>query len=727
MKFYCWDIETTCIEDDDGEEIQVTFLSNVLDFDLSTGYFTSKFFRTIEETREYFRSIDEGYVYVHNLNYELTFLLRDMEEVKFCTRRNKKGEYIKDIYGQYVSDIVFRDKNSPLHVRFEEFPQLVFRDSYALFNKSVKDLGNDLIKRGMNLPKLDYDYKKIRLPWDKLEEIDYKYNQRDNEIVAYSIYFYMRDNGYVDIEELPLTFTSAIRRQRHNFIVKNFGKKEEMNYHFEQARQLKDFDFFNLCVGVYQGGLTTSNINQTNKFIERDMYSIDIKSSYPFQMSTRKFPLYHTELVEHYKGEEANKVYHTRKGIYYIGVFNFVNLRVKDDRFLLPISTSQFKSWNGSLVEQNIKCFNGKVISADTLNLPVNDIDMEVIDMIYDYDYCYCLELYTTYKRRYLPKSEVCFLLNLFTIKESKPKETLEYIQSKQAINGQYGIKVTSPIRSNFFYDEKEEKIGEIDYFKIYDEEEKRRVYNNYVSRETLNNNSLDIYTDGIYITSYARLMLIKKSVELIKMGATVVYSDTDSLKFYADNIEKIKETLERENDIQIRRNKNALRFKQYKELFNVEEKIYNKISKLGIWELENFDNPYQIFVTYGAKKYAYIDNEGCHITIAGCNKYKPIEAIKNRAKLLDEDIKLTFKSILQPNTCFAEGVSGRTLSIVEKRKKSELYHITYQGRKINQYGGIIIKDTTYTLNMSKNDSALLGHEYQDEVSLTLFSDGEVE
>ena len=33
---------------------------------------------------------------------------------------------------------------------------------------------------------------------------------------------------------------------------------------------------------------------------------------------------------------------------------------------------------------------------------------------------------------------------------------------------------------------------------------------------------------------------------------------------------------------------------------------------------------------------------------------------------------------------------------------------LTYKGQLINQYGGIVIKDTTYTLNMSLNDSKLL-------------------
>jgi hypothetical protein len=723
MKSYFWDIETSTITCDNGEEIQVTYLSNILDYDLETCEYTSTFFRTLTDTVEYFKTLEEGFVFVHNLDYELTFLMRELDNPQFLLRRDKEGNYIKGLYGEPVTTSIFRDIHSPLSIQFEEFPQLTFRDTYALFNKSVEKLGEDLKKRGEDLPKLEYDYKKVRLPWDKLEDYDYKYNERDNLVVAYSLYYYMKDNNINDITKLPLTFTGAIRNQRKLFILENFGKKELKSYDYEYKKQFHSYDFFNLATRVYQGGLTTSLMQETGKFIERDMYSIDIKSSYPFQMCTKRYPCFYFNTTEYYKGNEANEHYQANKETWYMGSFNFINIRVKNDKYLLPISTSQIKKHNNKIAEQNIKLFNGKLISADNVLLHCNNIDIDTINLVYEYDYIICEEIYTTTKSRRLKESEIAFLLNCFDVKENTPKNTFEYNQAKSAINGQYGIKVTSPIRSSYYIENGE--LQEYDYYSYVDSDSrKQEIYNNFIEKETFNN--MDIYTDGVYITSHARYMLVKKMCDLVNLGCTVVYADTDSLKFYTDNIEKVLQVLESENRNQIKRNMKNFRFKQYKERFNVSRETYDKLCRLGIWEIENKDNPYKLFVTYGAKKYAYLDNEGIHITIAGCNKKQPVKAMKLFAEKRGISLKDTMKLILLPNTRFDIEVSGRTTALYENRPKEELNYYTYQGRRVGQYGGIIIKDTTYTLGMSHNDSMLLGHIIQDDVTLTLNKEGEI-
>ncbi len=723
MKSYFWDIETSLVKCDNGEEIQVCYLSNIVDYDLETCDYTSTFFRNLTDTVNYFKTLEEGIVFVHNLDYELTFLMRELDKPQFTLRHDKEGNCIKGLYGELVTTSIFRDTHSPLSIQFEELPNLTFKDTYALFNKSVEKLGQDLIKRGEDLPKLEYDYKKVRLPWDELEEYDFKYNERDNLVVAYSLYYYMLDNNITDVEKLPLTFTGAIRNQRKHFILENYGKNELKSYDYEYKKQYQSYDFYNLCTRVYQGGLTTSAIKETNKFIERDMYSIDIKSSYPFQMCTKRYPCFYFNTTDYFKGDKANKFYQANKETWFMGSFNFINIRVKNDKYLLPISTSQIKKHHNNLSEQNIKLFNGKLISADNVLLHCNNIDIDTINLVYDYDMIICEEIYCTTKSRRLKESEISFLLHCFNIKENTPKNTFEYNQSKSAINGQYGIKVTSPIRSSYYINE--EGLQEYDYYSYTDSDErKQEIYNNFI--EKIGYNNMDIYTDGIYITSHARYMLVKKMVELINLGCSVVYADTDSLKFYTDNIEGVINILEYENRLQVKRNMNNFRFKQYKERFNVSRETYFKLCNLGIWEIENKDNPYQLFVTYGAKKYAYLDNEGMHITIAGCNKKKPIKAMTKFAEKRNLSLKDTMKIILLPNTRFDIEVSGRTTALYENRPKEELKYLTYQGRRINQYGGIIIKDTTYTLGLTNNDSMLLGHIIKDDVSLTLNKEGDI-
>lgn len=59
---------------------------------------------------------------------------------------------------------------------------------------------------------------------------------------------------------------------------------------------------------VYQGGLTASILPQTKKFITNKETSgvvgVDIKSSYPNQMCTKKFPFSLKKIQFHYLGHK---------------------------------------------------------------------------------------------------------------------------------------------------------------------------------------------------------------------------------------------------------------------------------------------------------------------------------------------------------------------------------------------------------------------------------------
>ncbi|MEG1009911.1 MAG: hypothetical protein RSF67_08920, partial [Clostridia bacterium] len=166
MYTYFWDIETSTIICDNEEKMQVTYLSNVIKMNYETGDIVgSVFHRTIEEVVEYFKSLeDEIIVWSHNLDYELTFLLRDIGETKGEIKYNKNG-IVQGIYKEKVQNIILRDKHSPLSIKLDVLPNITFRDTYAIFNKSVATLGKEI-----GIPKIKYDYKKVRLPWDLLEE-----------------------------------------------------------------------------------------------------------------------------------------------------------------------------------------------------------------------------------------------------------------------------------------------------------------------------------------------------------------------------------------------------------------------------------------------------------------------------------------------------------------------------------------------------------------------------
>lgn len=724
MYTYFWDIETSKIKCDNGEVMQVTYLSNVVCMNYETGdIIGSKFFRTIYETVEYFKTLpNDIIIWSHNLDYELTFLLRDIGDSKGEVKYNKNGEVI-GIYNESVQDVILRDKHSPLSIKLNVLPNITFRDTYAIFNKSVARLGQEI-----GIPKLEYNYKKVRLPWDKLEKLDFEYNERDNIIVAKSLYKYMQENS-LSFNEIPLTFTSFVKRKRKEFIIENYGKKAINKFYFDRNEQIQDFNFFELILKTYQGGLTASNINETGKLIDKGIYSIDIKSSYPFQMCSRYFPFFSHKTTHRFGGDLANEFYHTCNPTGFFGTFKFKNIRVKNRNYLLPISSSQLSK--GYVSSDRVQ-FNGKLLSASEIVIPCNNIDIDTINLVYKYDEIECLEIFATSKARRLRQEEISFLLSAFHKKETiTDREDIEYALSKVYINSMYGVKVTTPIKSSYTIEEGE--INEVDYFK-FNEEKREEIYNNFIEKQPSFGGTLDIFTDGCYITSYARHMLVSMMCELVDEGCNVVYSDTDSIKFYLNGQDEmyIFNLINSKNWRTVKDNKKNIRFKTFKEQFNINDEDYNKICNLGIWEVETVDEneqpkPLPYFITFGAKKYGYIDNDNkVQTTIAGCNKKYPPIAIHNLAEKENIPLVDAFKIVLAPGTQFDTSASGRTTAKVEKRPREEMEHFTYKGRPIGQYGGIIIEDTTYTLNVSINDSKLLSVQRPDDYIISINIKGEI-
>jgi hypothetical protein len=725
---YFWDIETSKIICDDNSVMQVTYLSNVVTMNYQNGEITNSiFFRTIEETVEFFNTLEECTVWCHNLDYELFHLLRDLGETNGTVRRNKKGDEQTGIYHEEIQNVILRDKHAPITINLDALPNITFRDSYCLFNKGVAKLGEEI-----GLPKLDYDYKKVRLPWDELTQYDYDYNERDNIIVAKSLWKYMQDNK-IQFDNIPLTFTSFVKMKRKEYIINNFGKKSINKFYFDRNEIINDFEFFELTLKTYQGGLTSSNINETGLFNTKGVYSIDIKSSYPYQMCSRYFPFFSEKNTKKYDGTLADNYFKLGNYKGYFGTFKFTNIRIKNRNYLLPISSSQISK--GSVSSDKVT-FNGKLLSASELIIPCNNLDIDTINLVYNYDSIECLQIFATNKQRKLRQEEISFLLDAFHKKEKiKEKETigetlseneqLMYALAKVFINSMYGVKVTAPIKNSYRILDGE--ICDIEYFD-FNYDDRRKIYNEFIEGQNNFGGSIDIFTDGCYITSYARFMLIDMMNKVVDLGCNVIYADTDSLKFYFQNVsrETIFDMINNTNVNIIKDNKINSRFIKYFKENHVIEHDINMISNLGIWEVENKE-PLPLFVTYGAKKYGYITHDKkVKTTIAGCSKKYPSIAINNLSKKENISIEEAFKLVMSIGTKFDTSASGRTVSKLEKRTREEMNHLTYKGRLIHQYGGIIIEDTTYTLGVTLNDSKILGIEKEDDAVMSINIKGDV-
>lgn len=779
-------IEEECIKFKDkmNEPIQVHFLNNTLEMDMETGEIVKKssnkgdgvFFRTIPEWVDYINSISvdkERIVYCHNLHYELFTIMREMGASMLTT--GKPNEY-----GVDNIDGIMRRSTDILYARLDCCPNIIFRDSNGLFDTTVKSMGEFLNKRegSEDNSKIDYDYMKVRLPDDELEQIDYDYNERDNYIVLKRLYYFLKDNE-IEMSDIPLTSTSHTRNRRREFALDNYPRGMFKGANARKLNSKMDYEFYNFTRKTYQGGLTASNWTTLGKAVN-DVISIDIKSSYPYQMISRYFPYFSKKGTVHLVGREANKFYNDNlHGISfdallfrksksrnstdvrgYYGMFTFRNLRLRNEDFLLDISLEKVLEGDSGFYGTVI---NGKVKDGNQVTLRLNNVDLQKIIMLYECDEMIASELWYTKERSYLPNIETSFILENFGIKENTDKKLnpVEYDKAKVTVNAQYGGKVQDIVQSMIFMDKGE--IVEVDFDKvgslskgIYKDIKlsKEEIYNNKVNSDRKTSidkvKKYDVYSDGVYITSYARYMLQEMMVRITELGGIVNYADTDSLKFSIKNAQSVGSTESIKNIINFikDRNKSIIkdntsheRFQQYYAEFvkndkskseQEKEAYFNKITRLGIWEFESLDSegeikPYRYFKSFGAKKYVYIDDEGVRTTIAGCSKKILPKAIERYARKQHITFVEACDFLFSEGVRYDESVSGRTTVVKERRSREECERITYKGKKLNSYGGIVISPATYTLNPSENDSTVLENvERSDEWKISLNKDGDI-
>ena len=111
----------------------------------------------------------------------------------------------------------------------------------------------------------------------------------------------------------------------------------------------------------------------------------------------------------------------------------------------------------------------------------------------------------------------------------------------------------------------------------------------------------------------------------------------------------------------------------------------------LGVYEWETEKEPYKLFKTLGAKKYAYTDDKGFHITIAGVNKKVGAHEMKERNNF-------------NPGFIFRDA-GGRTLYYNDMKK----HYIEVDGCRMLTASNVGMVDSTYELGITDEYAELLG------------------
>lgn len=527
------------------------------------------FGRTWEELIEFISYLDEiidakKIIFVHNLAFEFQFLQKVFRIESVIARKSRKPMAVKLL--DY--NILFRCTLFMTNCKLEKIPEV--------YNLDVKKLVGNL------------DYNLIRHSKTPLAEKELMYCENDCLVLYEYIKFMLTQ--YKSLDKLPLTSTGRVRRELREKVLKNYNYRRKVSKSINVNPHI-----YNLLNDCFMGGYTHANYIYSDVIV-KNITSFDFTSSYPYVMTTYKFPM------NEFKKCHLKSIDKMMKSFAYIVHIVLYNISSKFDNNFL--SASRCKKILKGVYD------NGRIIKAEMIEIVLTDIDLRLIKDTYNISHYDIIESYYSLYN-YLPKDFILFVLDKYVIKTKykgiKEKELI-YNLEKAKFNSLYGMSVTRTIADKVIYEEgwKEEELSNNEIIELLNKEKKI---------------GFQSFSWGVWVTSIARNNLIRNIIKLDKWS---IYADTDSIKL----LPGFDETIINSYNEKVKK-----RLKFTSEVLNIPyEKfspldINNKPHPLGVFEKDAF---YLEFITQGAKKYAYRDTDNkIHITVAGVPK-KGAEELKD-------------------------------------------------------------------------------------------------
>ena len=596
------------------------------------------------ELEKYTRAI----IYVHTLAFEFQFI-----RYMFPWRK-----------------VFAIDKRKPIYAITET--GLEFRCSYILTNYSLDKLGDQLLKYKVRKQTGSLDYSLIRTPVTELSDDEMRYCVYDVLVVSAYIKEQIEKERY--IHKIPLTCTGYCRRYvRKNCLygkVYKVWKKQFHRYHdFIKSLKIRSLEEYKQFKRAFQGGYTHA-AKLYSTWTVNNVSHVDFSSSYPFVLLSEKFPMQTFMDVDVTKITKEELENYLRN---YACIFDckLYDLKAK---FEFEDYIPSYKCfWKLGAIENN-----GRINRADMIATTLTEVDMSIINGLYDYSRIE-ISNFKIARKDYLPIEIIESIIELYRnktmLKSVKGKEN-EYLVSKGLLNSVYGMMVTDIVRDLITYD------GEwgVDHE---NEEEQIEKYNNSRRRFLF-------YPWGVWCTAYARRNLW---YGIANMGEDYIYADTDSIFYFSDQ----------ENEKFITRY-NALCEKKLRLMcdhygLKYEEVLLPKTVKGTVKPIGIFDKEPDIdkFKTLGAKRYmTYIDGE-LSITVSGVNKTTAVPWLLENCGI-DGAFEAFEEGLIVP-----EDATGKlTHYYIDKPYEGDV--TDYQG-KVYHYltlSGIYLEKATYCFDITK-------------------------
>lgn len=515
-------------------------------------------------------------IYVHNLSYEFQF--------------------IKSFFNWH--NVFMRKEHTILKAVTTE--GIEFRCSYFLSNCSLdlflKNCG--AIHRKVKSEKIDdeegysYDYELFRTAETELSDEDKGYCYNDVKGPYEAIEYLLKEDTLLTI---PLTSTSYVRRDMRTAL--NSTK------HRRFVRKMAlSIDQYTIAREAFRGGDTHAQYHIQGVKLH-DIEANDISSSYPYVIMTKKFPMSPFQKADPNQFESYFKA-----GKLMLFRLRLEGVSMKDIWDMPYISYSKCRNVKGA------KYDNGRILSCESLEISVTEIDYRIITDVYKIKRQYITDLYIC-DGGYLPTpirevtleyfrrktelkwkiSELKKIKKLRPLTESELEELSDlnknYVKAKNKLNGIYGMFATDPVMDNWLFTELKGEKQPVDT-----EEALSSYYSKY--------STFLCYQWGIWVTAWARYRL--HEIRCLDRGAAV-YNDTDSV--YAP----------KEFSAYIARYNEQVKVEIMKSPIPPYVEVHGERYYMGTVD---FDGEYSTFITWGSKRYACITPSGeIKVTVAGLSK----------------------------------------------------------------------------------------------------------
>lgn len=636
--FATFDIETTGLDDVEQSVMYVWmfYFRGVM----VMGRTWEQFLKFLQDFKAAMKPGATCVVYVHNLSYEFQFL---------------RGVY------DFKPDEVFATEPRRV-LRCGMFDAFEFRCSYMLTNMGLDRFTKSMGVEHAKLSGEKFDYSIKRFPWTELTEYETAYCT--NDVVGLHEALTLRMERDEDsLYTIPMTSTGYVRRA---------VKKAMRQYPHKRIKAMQpDYELYKLLRQAFRGGNTHANRWYVGKVLH-DVNSYDIASSYPTVICEERFPMRPFDWL----GPISEKHYREllAKGHAVIAQVSIFGLRLKDkyEGFpYLPLAKCR-KYWERDKKgHKTYRDDNGRFLSCEYLETTFTDIDFRIIERQYEWDEIYFLNVYeSTYEP--LPEPIINETLKYFSNKtalKGVEGEEYYYARSKELLNSIYGMMVQDPVKQSIDFDFDPDSPEQVKVFKERGDDPAGLL-------EVTNKRAFLVYAWGVWVTAHARCRLD----EALKLaGFNAVYCDTDSVKYVGDvDFSALNACL-----VDCANRTGAIAQTQD-----------GRTVYMGVFE---HDASYKEFITLGAKKYAYVDEKGVHVTTAGVNKAKGGAELAAAGGL----------SAYRSGFIFRE--AGGTESIYNDAGLPFEYVIDDE-HKISVPANLYIKDSTYTLGITADYARILAN-----------------